>query len=250
MSEPENFIARWSRRKREATQDADAAKPAAAPEATAEGEQASDIPHTGSDEALAHGDAVHPPESVFDPTKLPPIETITAASDIRAFLAPGVPPELARAALRRAWVADPKVRDFVGLADYDWDFNTPGAIAGFGALEPTEELRQQVARLVGRSLAEDETERPAPTSAERPRASPSVETPNESQATLTAVPTSEELSNRGIPDSQPDNTGSDVHNSQTIPQRGKENVALQSDAESPEEHRPTAKRPHGSALPK
>jgi hypothetical protein len=250
MSEPENFIARWSRRKREVAQETEAEKSAAAPEAAPENARADDDQLVGNTPPLARGDTSAPPQSVFDPSKLPPIESITAESDIRAFLAPGVPPELARAALRRAWVADPKVRDFVGLADYDWDFNTAGAIAGFGALEPTEELRQQVARLVGRSLAEDETERPAPTSAERPRASPSVETPNESQATLTAVPTSEELSNRGIPDSQPDNTGSDVHNSQTIPQRGKENVALQSDAESPEEHRPTAKRPHGSALPK
>jgi Protein of unknown function (DUF3306) len=250
MSEPENFVARWSRRKREAAQDAEASKPAAGPEAAPEGAQADDDQLVGNTPPLARGDTSAPPQSVFDPSKLPPIESITAESDIRAFLAPGVPPELTRAALRRAWVADPKVRDFVGLADYDWDFNTPGAVAGFGALEPSEELRQQVARLVGRSLAEDETERPAPTSAERPQASPSVETPNESQATLTAVPTSEEQSNRGIPDSQPDNTGSDVHNSLTILQRGKENVALQSGAKSPDEGRSTAKRSHGSAVPK
>ena len=36
MSEPENFIARWSRRKREAAQEAEAEKPAAAPEAAPE----------------------------------------------------------------------------------------------------------------------------------------------------------------------------------------------------------------------
>ena len=37
--------------------------------------------------------------------------SITAATDIRAFLAPGVPAELTRAALRRAWTADPAIRD-------------------------------------------------------------------------------------------------------------------------------------------
>ena len=59
-----------------------------------------------------------------------------------------MPAELRLAALRRAWVADPKVRDFVGLNDYDFDFHTPGAIPGFGPLEMTDELRQEVLRIV------------------------------------------------------------------------------------------------------
>ena len=37
MSEPENFIARWSRRKREAAQEPEAAKPAATPDTTTSG---------------------------------------------------------------------------------------------------------------------------------------------------------------------------------------------------------------------
>jgi hypothetical protein len=250
MSEPENFIARWSRRKREAAQETEAEKPAAGPEAAPESARADDDQRVGNAPPLARGDTSELPQSVFDPSKLPPIESITAESDIRAFLAPGVPPELTRAALRRAWATDPKIRDFVGLADYDWDFNAPGAIAGFGALEPSEELRRQVARMVGRSLADGQSEKPAPTPPEAPQASPSVETSNESQATTAAAPTGQEQGNRGTPGSQPGNTGSDVHNSQIIPQRGKENVALQSSAESPDEHRSTAKRPHGSALPK
>jgi hypothetical protein len=85
----------------------------------------------------------------FDPLSLPPIEAIGPETDIRGFLAPGVPAELSRAALRRAWAADPKIRDFVGPADYDWDFNAPGAIAGFGPLEMTDEMRQVAARIIG-----------------------------------------------------------------------------------------------------
>jgi hypothetical protein len=46
-------------------------------------------------------------------TALPPIESIGAGSDIRGFLAAGVPVELTRAALRRAWVTDPAIHDFV-----------------------------------------------------------------------------------------------------------------------------------------
>jgi Protein of unknown function (DUF3306) len=96
-----------------------------------------------SDTAFAASD------STFDPTSVPPIESIAADTDIRAFLAPGVPAELARDALRRAWAADPKIRDFVGLADYDWDFNAPSSLPGFGSLEMTDELRQIAARIVG-----------------------------------------------------------------------------------------------------
>ena len=168
MSEPENFIARWSRRKREsAEEEAEATKPAAAsgvPDETA---------HTDDDRGEAGGvpparSGASEPASEFDWTKLPPVETITAESDIRAFLRAGVPPELTRAALRRAWAADPKIRDFVGLADYDWDFNTPGAIAGFGPLEMSDEVRRQIVQMIGSSLTEGELDQAAPTPEEAP----------------------------------------------------------------------------------
>src|SRR5262249_22823933 len=110
MNDPENFIARWSRRKRAAADDA--TKPAAAPEQAA-GPPA-DKPLRDENVRKMGGDPAGR-EFPFDPAPLPPLESITAESDVRAFLAPGVPPELTRAALRRAWATDPKVRDFVGL---------------------------------------------------------------------------------------------------------------------------------------
>jgi hypothetical protein len=135
----EDFLTRWSRRKRDA----------------AETEQ---IEGAQGERDVIPGDAI--PENAveaiepatppaLDLKDLPPIESITAATDIRPFLAPGVPAEIARAALRRAWSADPRIRDFVGLADYDWDYHTPGSAAGFGPLEMTDELRRMVARIVG-----------------------------------------------------------------------------------------------------
>src|SRR6266481_3791358 len=152
MSEPENFIARWSRRKRNAAEEA---KPATS---TNVGEE----PRAGSDPAPVLSGASESSEAAFDLTKLPPIETITADTDIRAFLAPGVPAELTRAALRRAWSADPKIRDFIGLSENSWDFNDPGAMHGFGPLELTEEIRQEIARMIGRSLGEDVPDAPGP----------------------------------------------------------------------------------------
>jgi len=68
------------------------------------------------------------------PPSPPAVESITEESDIRLFLQSGVPTELVRAALRAAWATDPAIRDFVGIAESQWDFNDPGAMPGFGPL--------------------------------------------------------------------------------------------------------------------
>src|SRR5204862_3081180 len=98
-----------------------------------------------------------PSDTVEDPrtpevdlSSLPPIDSIDAGTDIPAFLRKGIPQELSRAALRRAWAADPAIRDFVGLAENAWDFNDPNAMPGFGPLNCSEaELRGFVDRIVG-----------------------------------------------------------------------------------------------------
>jgi hypothetical protein len=248
MSEPEHFIARWSRRKRKAAEDAEAMKSSPAPDAAAESAHPIPDQREGSDAPRARSGASEPPEFAPDPAKLPPIETITAATDIRPFLAPGVPPELTRAALRRAWAADPKIRDFVGLADYDWDFNAPGAMTGFGSLEMTDELRQQIARMVGRSLANEATDSPAQTSAEV-QGKP-AETSTESVAPAAEVSTQEVRSNVGT--SQIERTGarSEPHKSGALPQRSKVDIASRNNPENSDNDQLIGKRPHGRALPK
>jgi hypothetical protein len=67
--------------------------------------------------------------------------------------------DIARAALRRAWSADPRIRDFVGLADYDWDYHSTGSAGGFGTLEMTDEVRRMVARIVGDIVDTDTPDR-------------------------------------------------------------------------------------------
>jgi hypothetical protein len=143
MNDPENFLDRWSRRKL-ATEDA-AKEPAPVPSSADASEKSlADIePQTQEDELSA------PANPVFDLASLPPLESISAETDIRAFLAPGVPAELTRAALRRAWRADPKIREFVGLAESAWDFNAPDSMLGFGPFEVTDELRRLVAKSLG-----------------------------------------------------------------------------------------------------
>ena len=124
MSDAEGFLARWSRRKREA---------AAQPEA-AEATPASDNTKRTSLAAAA--------------ADLPPIDSIDAASDITAFLGAGVPLDLTRAALRRAWSTDPAIRDFVGLSENAWDFNAPDGVPGFGSLNP-DQIRRLVQEMFG-----------------------------------------------------------------------------------------------------
>jgi hypothetical protein len=132
MTEPDNFILRWARLKRE-----------------------SDIEHEIG--TSRNGSAIEPKETAlvcpeataaqprieaaagepFDPSSLPAIEAITANTDVRGFLQSRVPTELTRAALRQAWTSDPAIRDFVGIAENQWDFNDPNAIPGFGPLGVT-----------------------------------------------------------------------------------------------------------------
>src|ERR1700754_3382861 len=130
----EEFLKRWSRRKQEAK--------AAAP---APPTPAAEI----KDEAISSAPAAAP-EPEIDLSNLPPIDSITAATDITEFLRKGIPAELSRAALRRAWSADPTIRDFVGLAENAWDFTDPDAIPGFGALQSTpEQIGAMVERVIG-----------------------------------------------------------------------------------------------------
>jgi len=250
MSEPENFIARWSRRKREAAEDAEATKSSAAPDAAAEGAHPIQDQREGSDAPRARSGASEPPEFAPDPTKLPPIETITAETDIRAFLAPGVPPELTRAALRRAWAADPKIRDFIGLSENSWDFNAPGAMTGFGPLEMTDELRQQIARMVGRSLANEAAGSPAQTSAEVQGKPSPAETSTESVAPAAEVPTQEVQSNVGTSQNERTGAPSEPHNSGALSQRSKVDIASRNNSENTDNDQLIGKRPHGRALPK
>jgi hypothetical protein len=156
MAEPEGFLSRWSRRKREAVpqQPDDARNALPAPQEEGERADHADVrtgePSGGSESA----------EPAFDLTQLPSIESIGPDTDIRGFLAPGVPPSLTRAALRRAWSADPAIRDFIGLCENSWDFTDPDAVPGFGRLEMTDEVRRMISQLIGDAPAEpgDEAE--------------------------------------------------------------------------------------------
>jgi hypothetical protein len=96
---------------------------------------------------------VSQPPPAFDPASLPPVDSIAAGSDVSAFLRPGVPADLARAALRRAWVADPAIRDFIGPSENAWDFTAPDGVPGFGPLRAIDDAWRLAAQLTGATPA-------------------------------------------------------------------------------------------------
>jgi hypothetical protein len=164
-SEP--FLARWSRLKRKEPDPAQS--PADAPGALA---RAAPGPPDTDQPPPRQGETPPPP---IDLARLPPIESISAGSDIRAFLQSGVPAELTKAALRRAWTSDPAIRDFIGIAENQWDFTDPAAIPGFGALEPNSDVAHLVRQALGEIAAPSEQGQqasPGPAAATEPSRQP------------------------------------------------------------------------------
>jgi hypothetical protein len=151
VSDNEHFLSRWSRRKQEAKQPehADGQAPA---DAAAGTEVAATVPPAVSQE----------PVEKFDPESLPPIDMIEATTDVRAFLTKGVPADLTKAALRRAWSSDPAIRDFVGLSENAWDFNAPETVPGFGGALPADEVQRILAQMMPSEVKPESPEKPDP----------------------------------------------------------------------------------------
>ena len=150
MTERENVIQRWARLKHAqdvARETERVSAGAAEPTAQPPGDAAGDAP--------------------FDLASLPSIESIAADTDIGAFLRSGVPAELTRAALRRAWASDLAIRDFIGIAENQWDFNDPDAIPGFGPMRATANAPAALTQVSGEleNVREQLSGMPAPVAA-------------------------------------------------------------------------------------
>lgn len=117
----DDFLGRWSRRKRAVKQRSGPAAPearatAAAPPAT--GDAAAD--ETGGGDTRATGPAA--------PTDLPDPETLDETADFSVFLREGVPEALRRQALRRLWRLNPVFANLDGLNDYDEDYTNAATV--------------------------------------------------------------------------------------------------------------------------
>ncbi len=157
------FLSRWSQRK---LAEKEGLPPPPEPEAAAAAEPPEDAPAAAAAPAppAEPPDAPEPePEPEVDLAALPPVESLHAGSDFTVFLKKGVPEGLRQAALRRAWVADPLIRDHVSPLDYAWDFNSAGGLpAGFSHTlgEVGERLEALIRQAVGERPPEEA--KPAP----------------------------------------------------------------------------------------
>jgi Protein of unknown function (DUF3306) len=214
MNEPDNFLSRWSRRKREAKAEP-AGDPRHADETSAD--DGAEIPAQSP-----VSEPSQPPPPDFDVSSLPPIESIGADSDISAFMREGVPEALRHAALRRVWSADPAIRDFMGPTENFWDAAGPDGVPGFGPLDPGLDVKRMVAELFG------ETD-PAKAKEEAPAsAAVSVPSPEISHAPADDQP-AREVDKDHLP-------------------RPTENVAVQTQSDQSQPVRKIARK-HGGAMP-
>jgi hypothetical protein len=118
--EPEGFARRWSRLKRQP------AEPVPAQEVAV--------------------------EAAAPPVEVPPDATTIPLEDITAWLGRNIPEGWREIALRRIWSADVSIRDFIGPADYAWDWNTPGGAPGWGPMRAADDMMRLLSRAIGEDL--------------------------------------------------------------------------------------------------
>jgi hypothetical protein len=225
MTSPENFVSRWARLKSES-------------DAEPKTELVRHGPRQEAVASVAEMPSVQQQNQVvdepFDPASLPSIETITFDTDIRGFLQHRVPAALTRAALRQAWASDPAIRDFIGIAENQWDFNDPTAMPGFGPMQETDDVPTLLARALGGhdKLADMIPEIPAPVE----NAPPAVTARGPANPDQGLQQTSEKSPAPG-----------EVCN---LPADGKESAATGNDRIAEEDGSSQSYRSHGSALPR
>jgi hypothetical protein len=257
MSDPKGFLARWSRRKREAEDTThEAAEGDSSAHSRASGNPALDPSpgltrgSRGDERDVSAGSGAAPVESpkepdkpsepAFDLSKLPSIESITAETDIRVFLAPGVPPALMRAALRRAWVIDPKIRDFIEVAENQWDFTAPG-VPGFDLSLPTGDIKQMLAQVFGNSAIGEARKAKEDERSEAPQTAAEAEP----HRNVNEPAQSEETPAQSVAQSETENSVRRV----IVADSDSADAAPQN-RDTPQDERPTPKRGHGGAMPR
>jgi hypothetical protein len=221
MTSPDNFVSRWARLKR-------GADLASKTNSAANGSLPGAVAATAVESADQPDEVIDEP---FDPASLPSIETITVDTDIRGFLQSRVPAALTRAALRRAWASDPAIRDFIGIAENQWDFNDPTGMPGFGPMREADNLPALLTRALGERDEFAEKIREIPASAP-----PAVVDREPSKPD----PSLQRISERSL----------SVDETSNLPDHSNETTATRNDAVAEEDDSSQSRRSHGSALPR
>ncbi|MDZ5698601.1 DUF3306 domain-containing protein [Chelativorans sp. M5D2P16] len=227
-SRDDNPLARWSRRKQ-------AARKAEAP---ARDEARDAVPEEEEERVETQLPATEP-DAAEPPEPLPRLEDLTPESDLTAFLRKGVPAALRNTALRKMWSLDPVIRNYVGPAEYAWDFNKPGSMPGFGPLEAGKSVANFLSKVGGSDPkgGADEPEEPPKQEALAPSDPETATSPDEAaEASAPAEPAK--------PAERPETLQSKL---------SQKEVAEASPSEDPAPagtHEASARPRHGGALPR
>lgn len=204
--ESEAFLTRWSKRKAEARRGPDGGEPpsGALQEPAAVAETSSDDLRPASTEGNEEGEI-----ALAD---LPPIDSISASTDLTSWLQKKVPDVWKKAALRRIWTADPAISQFIGLSENAWDWNAPDGIPGFGPMRATDDVAQLLAQVIGQ-VPHSPNDAPE---AENRAAEVSGTTPIElgppADQTHPAMPAADETLSGQVPPSPASNASEDLGN--------------------------------------
>ena len=202
MNDPDNFLSRWSRRKREAGEDKEKNETGEAVAAPA--------PENQQGKPAAPGAA---PIPEFDVRACHRSRSISAETDITAFMRTGVPETLKHAALRRAWASDPVIRDFVGLNENFWDAAGPDGIPGFGDLDPNLDVRRMVSELFGETPRQDTQPEPEADRVADSSALPTDNSPDAADPPQATLPPAEDLPQRN------ENAAAQIEPSESAPEK-------------------------------
>ncbi len=140
--ENEPFLSRWARRKRDASTGIEVD----APEGVAQDETAIDGGGTPQTEVRADD------EDTINLDDLPRVEDLDESSDVRAFLDRRVPAALRNAALARMWTLDPTIRDFIEVAENQWNWNVPGGAPYYEEIAGNIEIAERIVQGGGATL--------------------------------------------------------------------------------------------------
>lgn len=171
---------------------------------------------------------------------LPPIDEITAKTDLGPFMKRGVPIALRNAAMRKMWMTNALIRDLDDPAvDYAWDWNSAEGVPGAGKILNRDNVAKMVDDLVNRG-------------------GPSEDAPEE-ESTAESTPDFEDQSQDSTGRTIAVDTGTQkskepMHTSDTAEPTPQQQVDVSEpdpaaeDRSDPSEDRPRHRR-HGGALP-
>jgi hypothetical protein len=141
------------------------------------------------------------------------------------------------------WVADPKIRDFIGIAENQWDFTVQGATPGFDLAPPTGDITRLVADMFSPKSPDESVEQPE-RAADASRHA--VREPNEETASDHISVNNEEAPLR---DANATEQSEAVRRTE-VADAGSSATATQQDVAPPDDARPAVRRSHGRAMPK